>query len=66
MHEKDLALNDLQWWICHKTKPNLTRTYKRVFVCMLMCVHALGDTHRDSNSPDEPTPCKPPQYRRCF
>ena len=22
MHKKDLALNDLQWLICHKTKPN--------------------------------------------
>ena len=22
MYKKDLALNDLQWLICHKTKPN--------------------------------------------
>ena len=22
MYEKDLALNDLKWLICHKTKPN--------------------------------------------
>ena len=22
MHTEDLALNDLQWLICHKTKPN--------------------------------------------
>ena len=21
MYKKDLALNNLQWWICHKTKP---------------------------------------------
>ena len=25
----DLALNNLQWLICHKTKPNLTRTVPR-------------------------------------
>ena len=23
----DLALNDLQWLICHKTKPNQTKSY---------------------------------------
>ena len=23
MYKKDLALNNLQWLICHKTKPNL-------------------------------------------
>ena len=23
VYEKDLALNDLQWLICHKTKSNL-------------------------------------------
>ena len=22
MHEEDLALNNLQWLICHKTQPN--------------------------------------------
>ena len=22
MYKKDLALNDLQWLICHKTQPN--------------------------------------------
>ena len=22
MYQQDLALNDLQWLICHKTKPN--------------------------------------------
>ena len=25
MYEKDLALNNLQWLICHKTKPNQTK-----------------------------------------
>ena len=24
-YKKDLALNNLQWLICHKTKPNQTR-----------------------------------------
>ena len=24
MHKEDLALNNLQWLICHKTKPNQT------------------------------------------
>ena len=24
MYKDDLALNNLQWLICHKTKPNLT------------------------------------------
>ena len=23
MHKEDLALNNLEWLICHKTKPNL-------------------------------------------
>ena len=27
MYKKDLALNDLQWSICHKTKPNQTHHY---------------------------------------
>ena len=25
MYKKDLALNNLQWSICHKTKPNQTK-----------------------------------------
>ena len=25
MYEKDLALNNQQWLICHKTKPNPTK-----------------------------------------
>ena len=27
MYKKDLALNDLQWLICHKTKPNETQPF---------------------------------------
>ena len=26
MYKEDLALNNLQWLICHKTKPNLDIT----------------------------------------
>ena len=28
MYKKDLALNDLQWLIWHKTKPNQTKPSK--------------------------------------
>ena len=33
MYKKDLALNNLQWLICHKTKPNQppSATFKRRF-----------------------------------
>ena len=27
MYKEDLALNNLQWLICHKTKPNQTKSY---------------------------------------
>ena len=27
MYEEVLALNNLQWLICHKTKPNQTKSY---------------------------------------
>ena len=27
MYKKDLALNDLLWLICHKTKPNCVDLY---------------------------------------
>ena len=27
MYEKDLALNNLQWLLCHKTKPNQTKSF---------------------------------------
>ena len=27
MYKQDLVLNNLQWLICHKTKPNLLRNY---------------------------------------
>ena len=28
MYKKDLALNNLHWLICHKTKPNYVNMYK--------------------------------------
>ena len=27
IYKEDLALNDLQWLICQKTKPNQTKSY---------------------------------------
>ena len=27
MYKEDLALNNLQWLICHKTKPNPIKSY---------------------------------------
>ena len=30
MHKEDLALNNLQWLICHKSQPNQTIFYKKV------------------------------------
>ena len=27
MYKEDVALNNLQWLICHKTKPNQTKSY---------------------------------------
>ncbi len=27
MYKEDLALNNLQWLICHKTQPNPTQSY---------------------------------------
>ena len=31
MYKKDLALNNLQWLICHKTKPNPKQTKQHRF-----------------------------------
>ena len=30
MYKEDLALNNLQWLICHKTQPNQTKLYHLV------------------------------------
>ena len=30
MYKEDLALNNLQWLICHKTKPNQTKPVKYI------------------------------------
>ena len=32
MYKKDLALNNRQWLICHKTKPNITKQNKNFSV----------------------------------
>ena len=36
MYKEDLASNNLQWLICHKTKPNLNRfdVYKPVITTL--------------------------------
>ena len=48
MNKRDLALNDLQWLICHKTKPNLiyliykkhTISFQTFFIwALLLIVH---------------------------
>ena len=37
MSKQDLALNNLQWLICHKTKPNQTEhTYKMHMVLQIL------------------------------
>ena len=33
MCKKDLALNNLQWLICHKTKPNQTKHVYLIYMC---------------------------------
>ena len=33
MYIEDLALNNLQWLVCHKTKPNQTK-----FICLYRCL----------------------------
>ena len=30
MYERDLALNNLQWLICHKTKPEVTEEIQTI------------------------------------
>ena len=32
MYKEDLALNNLQWLICHKTQPNQTSVYFKVAI----------------------------------
>ena len=32
MYKEDLALNNLQWLICHKTKPNQTKSYILIYM----------------------------------
>ena len=39
MYKKDLALNNLQWFICHKTKPNKIIRFKGCFFFHLMIMY---------------------------
>ena len=32
MYKNDLALNDLQWLICHKTKPNKIKPHTHTYI----------------------------------
>ena len=32
MNKEDLALNNLQWLICHKTKPNQTKPKQILYI----------------------------------
>ena len=34
MYKQDLALNNLQWLICHKTKPNCTKQEEKTIVSL--------------------------------
>ena len=34
MYKEDVALNNLKWFICHKTKPNQTQTQTHIYMCM--------------------------------
>ena len=38
MYQRDLALNNLQWLICHKTKPNQTWLFKNVIYKMCLWI----------------------------
>ena len=39
MYKPDLALINLQWLICHKTKQNQTNTYTQICKYRLMQIH---------------------------
>ena len=34
MYKNDLALNNLQWLICHKTKPRIIVSYLKPYYCV--------------------------------
>ena len=39
MYKKDLALNNPQWLICHKTKLNqTTHIHTDLYVCVCVCL----------------------------
>ena len=39
MYKEDLALNNLQGLICHKTKPNQTIFNIYIYICVCVCVY---------------------------
>ena len=41
MYKEDLALNNLQWLICHKTKPNILEYFDNLFVAFKVEVIVL-------------------------
>ena len=43
MYKKDLALNNLQWLICHKTKPNPTKAIQWLFHQLKLFVNSSFD-----------------------
>ena len=49
MYKQDLALNNLQWLICHKTQPNQTKSIMFTFggargVMVIVTGYGHGDT----------------------
>ena len=42
MYEEDLALNNLQWFICHKTKPEDWRNFTRAAITSTIRKHHVG------------------------
>ena len=46
MYKEDLALNNLQWLICHKTKQNQTKPNLRI-MCMYLTFCILKDIWDD-------------------
>ena len=64
MYIEDLALDNQQWLICHKTQPNQTKLYVfNIYVCMYkadlvlnnrgVMVIVVGNGHGDTSSNSE-------------
>ena len=55
MYKKDLALNNLQWLICHKTKPSQAKSFLVAFsfldaLSMCLFFFMVNSTLRDSKT----------------